>query len=266
MQLCNRKVLFGAVMSGICTPCTAVADSTGESEPQSAGHHRLDLSYSRIETFEGEADLLLTGYTLTLSAGFRVGVTLSYLALDPDVALAELGVEKASGWGDTQLVLQWDPGEAITSNPWVPDQLGLYSIITAPTANSRLTADLWDVEVGFGVPVYTTTQFAFLPSAYIRTTFEESDPDTTDREIGLVPGLYWVVNDQFWLGYAPAIAYNTTFDEWRYDHSLTAGWLFRSGIGLGFSIARTDRVDRSAQSDVFTGLLNVYFVFGQSHK
>ena len=117
-----------------------------------------------------------------------------------------------------------------------------------------------------GAPDYTTTQFAFLPSAYVRTTFEEKDPGTRDREIGLVPGLYWVVNEQFWLGYAPAIAYNTTFDEWRYDHSLTAGWLFRSGIGLGFSIARTDRVDRSAQSDVFTGLLNVYFVFGQSHK
>ena len=253
-------------MSGMCTPYTAVADSNDESEQQSIGHHRADLSYSRIETFEGNADLFLAGYTLTLSAGFRVGVTLSHIATEPDEALTEPEVEKTSGWGDAQLALQWDPGEGITSNPWVPDQLGVYSIITAPTANSELTADLWEVEVGFGAPVYTTTHFTFLPSAYIRSTFEEKIPGTRDREIGLIPGLYWVVNDQLWLGYAPVIAYNTTFDGWAYDHSLTAGWLSQSGLGLGFSIARTDRLDRATQKDAYTGLLNVYFVFGQPHN
>lgn len=250
----------------MCTPYTAVADSSDESEQQSTGHHRADLSYSRIETFEGDADLVLIGYTLTLLAGFRVGVTLNYIATEPDEELAEPDVEKTSGWGDAQFVLQWDPDEGITSNPWVPDQLGVYSIVTAPTANSELTANLWEVEIGFGAPVYTATHFAFVPSAYLRTTLEEKNPDARNREIGLIPGVTWVVNDQLWLSYAPAIAYNTTSSEWAYDHSLTAGWLFRSGLGLGFSIARTDRLDLAAQSDVYTGLLNVYFVFGQPHN
>ena len=258
--------MLSAAVVGVCSASEALAETTDDAPQQSAGHHRVDLSFSRIDTFEGDADILLAGYTLTLSRGFRVGLTLGYLSLEPDDAFLEEGAERASGWNDAQLVVQWDPGERITSHPWVPDQLGAYSIITAPTASSELTADLWEVEIGFGAPAFTATHFAFLPSAYIRTTFDEKQPETEDREVGFTPGLYWVVNENLWLGYAPTVAYNSTAEEWALDHSLTAGWLFRSGFGLGFSVERTDRIDLAARSDAYIGLLNFYFVFGEPNN
>ena len=254
---------LAAATSGVMLPDDVHGEVTEAAEQRGSGHHRLDLSYSRVDLREGDADLLVPGYTLTVANSFRMGIAIGYYDIDPDDVFAGPETENLSGWGDTQLVLQWDPGERITSNPWVPDRLGAYSIITAPTSTAEFATEQWEVEIGFGAPAWETKHFALLPSGYFRSTFKERDQENRDREVGLIPAVYWVVNEQFWVGYEPAIAYNSTLNDWAYDHSLTAGWLFRAGLGIGFSITRLDRIDPGATSDGYTGLLDFYLVFGK---
>ena len=261
----RTDLVFFVASCTVTFPVDALGDDAADAQRTAAGHHRLEFSYSGVEVIEGDADLFIGGYTFTVTKSFRMGLAIGYYDIDPDDSFVGPEAENLSGWGDAQLVLQWDPGEQITSSPWVPNRLGAYSIITAPTSNAEFATRQWEIEIGFGAPAWEAKHFAFLPSGYVRTTFEERDPENKDREIGVVPGLYWVVNEQLWVGYAPTIAYNTTFDTWAYDHSLTAGWLFRSGLGIGFSIERTDRIDPGASGDAYTGLLNFYFVFGEPH-
>ena len=256
-------VALGLATTGAMFPAGVLADQAADSEQTDTGHHRLELSYTRVDAFEGDADLIIPGYTLTLTKRFRIGIAVGYYRVDLDDTVAGPDAEDTSGWGDSQLVLQWDPGEQITSSPWVPDRLGAYTIVTAPTGNRDLSDNQWRFELGFGAPAFEGEHFVLLPSGYFRTSFEEKDTSTREREVGLIPGLYWVINEKLWLGYTPGIAYNFTFEKWAYDHALTAGWLFRSGLGIGFSIAREDRIDPGATSDSYTGLLDFYFVFGK---
>ncbi|MGW8367657.1 MAG: hypothetical protein ACWGPN_03125 [Gammaproteobacteria bacterium] len=251
--------LVAVALACSSAPKRALPQDDGDSTDD--GRHRLDFSALRINAAEGVAKVVFPGYTLTFENELRVGVTLSYAQVDWADQMNVTQAGRTSGWGDTQLVVQWDRSRRITSSPWVPNQLGLYSIVVAPTGQAGLSSELWEVEVGFGTVVFERAHFAFVPSVYYRTTFRESGAPG-DEELGISPGLYWVVEDGFWLGYAPNVAYNYAGRGRVFDHRLTLGKLFPSGFGLGFDVTRSTRLRSLNLEASYTGVLNLYYIFG----
>lgn len=243
-------------------PCVSDAANDGAQEWPD-GRHRVDLSYFQIDYGEGDANLILPGYTVVVTPSVRVGVTGSYLAAALNDSDSGTGRERESGWGDGTISLQWYPEETFSANPWIPERLGLYSIITVPVGKRSLSLNAWDVELGLGVPLLVGSRFAFIPSVYYRTTFSESEDVEKDREAGVAPAVYWLFGERIYIGYAPNIAYDWQFDEWSYDQSLIAGKQFRSGFGVELRIERSDRLDPAAVRDDYAVVAGIHYVFGK---
>ena len=175
----------------------AIAAEPGESDPAEQwpdGRHRFDLSYHHVDSREAVSDVVLPGYSIA-AGRFRVGVTGSYLSKKTeleDPGTGETIRRSESGWGDTRITMQYDPSENLSNSPWIPDQLGLFTTVTAPTGDAQagLGADSWQVEIGFGAPVFLSPGFALLPSGYYRSTFSEKPNGLENEELGLTLGLY----------------------------------------------------------------------------
>ena len=132
----------------------AEPSETDPAEQEPGGRHRFDLSYHHVDSREAVSDVVLPGYSIAVGR-LRVGATGRYLSKkieleDPNTGETIRRIE--SGWSDTRITLQYDPSESITVSPWVPDQLGLFAIVTAPTGDAQvgLGADAWQMEIGFG--------------------------------------------------------------------------------------------------------------------
>jgi hypothetical protein len=136
-------------------------------------------------------------------------------------------------------------------------------MVTAPTGNAdaSLGIDTWQLEIGFGAPIFLTEAIVLLPSGYYHTNFLEEIPQLNNEEVGGTLGLYFLLGERFWIGYEPTVAYNTTLDSWATDHKLIVGKLFRSGIGLGLEAYRRERLDPLALRDDYIWQFNLYYVF-----
>ena len=91
------------------------------------GRHRLDVSYSQVEGFDGDVTLVLPAYTYSFSRRLRASVVTSYVELDfPAREEFDIAQEvNESGWGDSVIGFQYDPGARLTSGAWVPDTKGV---------------------------------------------------------------------------------------------------------------------------------------------
>ena len=208
----------------------------------------------------------MPGYSFA-AGQFRFGLTASYVRTNPKPDLL-LPLRSSSGFGDTRLLLQWDPSDNITANPWVPDELGLFISVTAPTgkASQGLGSDAWLAEIGFGAPVFISDRFVLLPSGYFARTYFEESSEFADDEFGGTLGLYWIFGERFWVGYEPTLFYNRVLEQSGTDHRLVVGKLFRSGVGVGMELYDRKRLDLFAERDDSILQLNLYYVFGDGMR
>ena len=121
----------------------AEPSETDPAEQEPGGRHRFDLSYHHVDSREAVSDVVLPGYSIAVGR-FRVGATGRYLSKkteleDPDTG--ETIRRSESGWGDTRITMQYDPSENLTISPWIPNQLGLCTTVTAPTGHCSAGSD-----------------------------------------------------------------------------------------------------------------------------
>lgn len=216
--------------------------------------HRFDLSLNLQDTGEGGITTILPGYTLSIGSSFRFSINTSYLSGRSD-----------SGLGDSYFVFQYDPEERLSASPWLPDNFGFNTTIRLPTGDKDkgFGGDSWYVEFGVGSAFNLDRSLWFLPSVYYATSFSEKVDAIPEEEIGIGLNFTWLFNDGFWVGYEPLFVRDLKLNEWAIDHALILGKVFRNGIGLGFEYGRYKRLDPTAKRDDYTGLVNIYYLFGQ---
>ena len=229
------------------------------------GRHRLDVSYSQVEGFDGDVTLTLPAYTYSFSRQLRASVVTSYVELDFP-ASEELGTAEEideSGWGDTVIGFQYDPGARLTSGAWVPSTLGFFSSLVMPTgdADQGLSGDAWTAEVGAGWLLDLPFNFLVIPNTGYRKSFKNGDSAYRLDEVTVGLGLYWLFPFRAWLGIEPYLGRdferNTTIDQFR----IYAGKSFTNGLAVEIQWGSQNRVDEG-DDDVLA--LSFSWQFGQA--
>ena len=230
------------------------------------GRHRVDLSYTSIDGFDGDAIFWIPGYTYSFSPSFRVEARTSFVEFDFP-ANADFGIEEdfnASGWGDSLIGFQYDPGANLTSGAWVPDTIGLFGSVIMPTGDKDkgLTGDTWEAEVGFGWLVDFPWNFWLLPAAAYRNTFNAGETTYRINEAGLGLGFYWLFPFRAWVGIEPYYGWDMERDTDTDALRIVAGKAFPNGMSIDLQYGTQDRVEQGAARDDDVLLLTLSWQFG----
>jgi len=229
------------------------------------GRHRLDVSYSQVEGFDGDINLTLPAYTYSFSRQLRASIVASYVELDFP-ASEEYGIAQdidESGWGDTIIGFQYDPGARLTSGAWVPDTLGFSASLVMPTGDEDkgLGGDAWTAEVGAGWLLDLPLNFLVIPSTAYRKSFENGDTTYRLNEATVGLGFYWLFPIRAWLGIEPFLGWDferdTDIDQFR----IYAGKSFTNGLAVEIQWGTQNRVDEG-DDDVLA--LSLSWQFGQA--
>ena len=231
------------------------------------GRHRLDLSYSQVEGFDGDVTLTLPSYTYSFSRSLRTTVVASYVELDFPASEKYGFAEEIeeSGWGDTIIGFQYDPGARLTSGAWVPDTLGFYSSLVLPTGDKDkgLSSDTWTAEVGAGWLLDLPYNFLVIPTTAYRKSFKSGNSAYRLNEAAVGLGLYWLFPFRAWLGIEPYLAWDferdTDIDQFR----IYAGKSFTNGLAVELQWGSQDRVDEGSARDDEVLVLSFSWQFGQ---
>lgn len=225
------------------------------------GRHRLDFTVTTIDAGEGDAYSVLPGYTLTLNNQLRVGISSSYTFIESDTELVDSG----SGLGDTDILVQYDPSQQITSSPWIPDSVGIVGGLTVPTGNADkyLGLDQWIYRLGVGWAHELTAGLYLAPSIEYSSSFAGDGGARRQEFGGIGLSLVWLTANGFWLGYTPYVERDLVVDKWADHHTLIVGKMWPRGLGMGIEYSRLDRIDRGAARDDYTMLFNFYYQFGR---
>lgn len=247
--------------------------SVGEEQEQAGigdvffdGRHRIDLSYAQIEGFDGDLTLTLPGYTYSFSNQFRVSALTSYVEADFPANEA-FGIAEEidnSGWGDSLVAFQYDPGANLTSGAWVPDNLGLTASLIMPTgdADKALSGDAWVAELGGGWLLDFPLDFWLIPSVAYRRSFEHGDLAYRLDEATVGLGFYWLFRFRAWLGIEPYVGWDferdTDIDQFR----IYAGKAFANGLALEVQWGTQDRVEQGTLRDDDVLVFSLSWQFG----
>jgi hypothetical protein len=249
-------------------PTVVLADEPGNAGDSSNGKHRLDLTYLDIEASETKdfLNVVLLGYTRTFGSDVRVGVQTGVAFSSNSPSPDSISTQKVTedGLSDTIFTFQYDFNERLTTNPWVPDTLGLFAQLSAPTGNADagLGIDAWMLSVGGGWGFELGKNIWLAPALGFDSTFAEGDLATATQRIYATSPIIWLSESGLWIGYAATIAREVDAHEWLYDGMLTVGKMFSNGLGLSLDYGSIDRVGPVKIDDDAQLYLNFYFQFG----
>jgi hypothetical protein len=223
--------------------------------------HRLDLSYTRLDTVTGELDVLLFGYTGALRPNMRIGITggiSNYESPDnTDEMIDEYGLS------DTLVTFQYDPSERLTANPWIPDSAGLYTSLSVPTGDpdGGLGSDLWLANLGAGWPIDFIASFWLIPDIRYEFSFAEGDEAIPTDGVYASCAILWLFPFGGWIGYAPTFGREFETSDWIDSHALTVGKMWAGGFGLSLDIGKNENIGPVPARDDRTWLVNMYYQF-----
>jgi hypothetical protein len=222
------------------------------------GRHRLDLSYTRYDTFAGEVDMFLPSYTWAPWQNLRLDITGSVVANNS-------GDADETGIGDTSIGIQYDPSASLTASPWVPDTVGLFGQVIAPTgdADQGLSADTWFASLGTGWAIDTISHLWLIPAFGYEFTFNEGASAASVNQPYASMDFIWVFDSGAWFGVTPKLGYEFEEEEWVDQYLVTIGKMYPSGFGAGLSYGRIEQLNPNANRDDQTWLLNFYYQFGK---
>jgi hypothetical protein len=225
------------------------------------GPHRLDLSYTKLNTVVGDLDVLLIGYTGTAIANMRFGITSGFATFESPAG-SEPRIEE-TGLADTLVTIQYDPNDRLTASPWVPDTAGLNASLIMPTgdADDGLGGDAWLGSIGAGSIVDFVSHFWLVPAVGYELSFGEGDLAVPINRVYVECAVIWLFPFGGWVGYAPTIAREFETDEWTDAHVLTIGKMWQSGFGMGLDLGKNDRTGRVPTRDDKSWLVNAYYQF-----
>ncbi len=231
------------------------------------GRHLVEFGWTQLDSFDGDTDILLPSYSYSWNRQLRFSVTGSVLDLsipaDDSLGIPE-GIEE-TGLGDTLVSLQFDPGANLTSAPWVPNTVGLYTALQIPTGDEKksLSGDSWVAEIGAGWLVDMPRNFWLIPNISYAGSFNHgSDEAYRIRQGGVSMGLYWLFPSATWIGVEPYLGWD--FDRDR-DHDVlkvVIGQAFPNGMSVYLEYGTQDRGERDIASDDEVLLINFAWQFG----
>jgi hypothetical protein len=233
-----------------------------------SGRHRIDMSYTRYDSFLGDVYLFLPSYTFAPRGNLRVNVTGSLVSNDIS-ANPNLGIPEAindKGIGDTTFGVQYDPSQRLTASPWVPDTVGLNASVRAPTGNADkgLGSDTWFASVGAGWPIDSASHLWLVPAFGYDFTFAEGPLVAEINQPYVSMDLVWVFQFGGWVGATPKIGYEFEDNEGVDEFVIEVGKMFKNGFGLSVNYGSIEQIDPTARRDDDSWLINIYYQFGRS--
>jgi hypothetical protein len=243
--------LLGMLLAG--QACADEKDSADMSELFADGRHRIDLSYTQAEGFDGDVTFTLPAYTYSFNNHFRMTAVTSYVELDFPANEA-LGIPediKESGWGDSVIGFQYDPSAQLTSGIWVPDTLGVYGSLVMPTGDKDqgLSGDTWVAELGGGWLLDMPWNLWIIPTTAYRKSFKDGEFAYRMNEAVVGLGFYWLFPFRAWLGIEPYLGWDFERDTDINQFKIYAGKAFTNGMAMEVSWGSQDRVEQGAVRD-----------------
>lgn len=246
--------------------CVAQTDTADEDDERLAGRFLLDLSYTQTDAFEAYVDILAPGFTWLVSPDIRVGVSTTYMNVNPSNDQAAIFGKAPSthGLGDTLMHIQYDWGERLTASPWVPDNLGMNLSLLAPTGKTRnsLSADTWAASFSMSWPLISNGEWLLNPLVNYNFSFAEGSRAESINALEFGLDVVRLFPSKFWIGFAPSYWYGFDKERWNSDYHITLGKMFSNGMGIGLDYGKLARKSRLYESYDESLLLNFYYQFG----
>lgn len=230
------------------------------------GRHLLELGYTSIDGFDGDTLVLVPGYTYSYSHSLRFSAATQLVELQQpsDPGSGSGKTDDKTGLGDSFITVQYDPGEQLTSNPWIPNTLGLFGALLLPTgdASEGLGGDAWGASAGAGWPIFLSSRFMAIPTfAYTRTFYGGKDEFTLDQ-LTLGATLIWLLPFHAWLGVEPSYSWDFDLNKTDDNYHLVAGKFFRNGLAFDVQWGYQRRYEKYATRDDEVLLFNLSWQFG----
>lgn len=250
----------------LCVSGTSRADDADKAElarlfPK--GAHRIQLSYTRLDAAEADFNIWVPSYSWAYSNRLRLTGLTGFADASFHVPNAG-GAADRSGRFDSFLIVQYDPGERLTANSFVPNTLGFIFKLRAPTgeAEKGLGIDAWSGTIGAGWLIDSPYRFWLQPTIVYERSFAKGTLGVDIERAEVSAGLYWLFPFRAWLGVRPSLECDFVLDDCGTNVSLTMGKTWSSGIALSFSVDRLDRIDPLAVRDDRQLFLSVSYQYG----
>ena len=252
------------LLLALWAPSAAADDGAGQEAPVPDGRHLLELGYTSIDGFDGDIYVLVPKYTYSYSQSLRFSFGTQLVEVQQPAATDSGGSSDQTGLGDSFVLVQYDPGEQLTSNPWIPNTLGLFGAALFPTADDSegLGLDTWGAAVGVGWPILLSESFMAVPTAAYTRTFYGGDDGITLDQLGLGVSLIWVLPLSTWLGIEPSYNWDFDLDTSDENYQLVAGKFFSNGLAVDLQWGLQRRYEKYATRDDEILLLNISWQFG----
>ncbi len=231
------------------------------------GRHRMDLGWTKLDGFDGDIYVLLPSYTYSWDRQLRFTATTSVIELDIP-RNEEIGIPEdieETGWGDSQITVQYDPGGNLTASPWVPDTVGLFGSLLMPTGDEDkgLSGESWVGTIGAGWLMDLPKNFWLVPTVSYQGSFNHSDEFAYRvQEGGVALGMYWLFANRVWVGVEPYLGWDFDRDRDSDALRLILGKAFRNGMSVYLEWGTQDRGERIASRDDEVLLVNFAWQFG----
>jgi hypothetical protein len=231
----------------------AQEDESEASPLANNGKHLLTMGYTIVDGFDGDINVLATGYTYSHSSSLRYSATTQLVELRIPADDGPSGNDRIEqfGLGDSIVTIQYDPNANLTSSPWVPDRVGLFGSLLLPTGDSAdgLSGDAWGATVGAGWPIPISDRFLIVPSGDYTRTFSHGDDAVRLDELWFSAELLWLSPFGAWVGIQPFVSWNFERHEVENAFSLVIGKTFSNGLGLHLEWGDKSRYEYDADAD-----------------
>jgi hypothetical protein len=263
--LFNSPLIYGLLLAFSSIVC-AQEDESKASPLANDGKHLLSMGYTIVDGFDGDINVLATGYTYSSSRSLRYSATTQFMELTIPAGDGPSGNDRVEqfGLGDSIVSVQYDPNANLTSSPWIPDRVGLFGALLLPTGDSSdgLSGDAWGATVGAGWPIPISDRFLIVPSGDYTQTFSHGDDAVKLDELWFSAELLWLAPYGVWVGVQPFVSWDFEHHESVDAFSVVIGKTFSNGLGLHLQWGDKRRYENYANADDEILLFNLSWQFG----
>ena len=111
----KKFLLLTLIQFFLSSLCAAQTGTSNNDDERADGRYLLDLTYTAINNSGADIDVFAPGFTWLVSKEVRLGVSTTYLKIDP--GNKPTGGETSRGLGDSLVSFQYDWDKRLSTNP-----------------------------------------------------------------------------------------------------------------------------------------------------